>query len=75
MSIDKKRQVRRRKSGQVTSDQRDLYKKYPDLEDIAKADIKEFEKDIFSTGFYHNKAKNIIACANVLLEEYDGVVP
>lgn len=54
---------------------RDLYKKYPDLEDIAKADIKEFEKDIFSTGFYHNKAKNIIACANVLLEEYDGVVP
>ncbi len=54
---------------------KDLYKKYPELSDIAGADLKEFEKDIFSIGFYHNKAKNIIACANVLLEDFDGEVP
>ena len=33
------------------------------------------EQDIHSTGFYHNKAKNIIACARVLLRDYDGEVP
>ena len=54
---------------------RELYQKYPDLEAIASAMIKEFERDIYSTGFYHNKAKNIIACARVLLDEYNGEVP
>ena len=54
---------------------KDLFKKYPELEDVAGADVKEFEKDIFSIGFYRNKAKNIIACANVLLEDFDGQVP
>ena len=52
-----------------------LFKKYRTLEDIAACDIKEFEKDIYSTGFYHNKAKNIIACAGELIEKYDGQVP
>ena len=52
-----------------------LYKKYPDLEAFAKADLKELEQDIHSTGFYHNKAKNIIACANALLTEHGGEVP
>ena len=54
---------------------RDLFKKYPDLKDFAAADIEEFEKDIFSIGFYRNKAKNIIACANVLLEDFNGELP
>lgn len=54
---------------------KDLFKKYPELEDVAGADVREFEKDIFSIGFYRNKAKNIIACANVLLEDFDGQVP
>lgn len=53
----------------------ELFVKYRDLESIAVADQKEFEKDIYSTGFYHNKAKNIIACARVLLDQYDGEVP
>ena len=35
----------------------------------------EFEKDIYSIGFYHNKARNIIACAGVLLRDFDGEVP
>lgn len=54
---------------------KDLFKKYQSLEDFAKADLKELEKDIHSTGFYHNKAKNIIACANKIILEYGGEVP
>ena len=42
------------------------------MEDFAKADLKELERDIHSTGFYHNKAKNIIACCKELLEKYNG---
>ncbi len=54
---------------------RDLYKKYKSLEDFASADLSELERDIYSTGFYHNKAKNIIACAKDLLEKHGGQVP
>ena len=54
---------------------KDLFRKYKTLEDFASADLKEMEKDIHSTGFYHNKAKNIIACARMLLSEYGGEVP
>lgn len=53
----------------------ELFKKYKSLEDFAKADLKELEKDIHSTGFYHNKAKNIIAAANQLINEYNGEMP
>lgn len=52
-----------------------LYQKYATLEEFARADIKELEKDIFSLGFYHSKAKNLIACAKRLVEVYDGVIP
>ena len=52
-----------------------LFKKYDTLEKFAGADLKELEKDIHSTGFYHNKAKNIIACCRTLVEEYGGEVP
>ncbi len=52
-----------------------LFKKYDSLEKFANADLKELEKDIHSTGFYHNKAVNIIACAKRLIEVYDGKVP
>ena len=41
---------------------KDLFVKYPTLQAFADADIKELEKDIYSTGFYKNKAKNIIGC-------------
>lgn len=54
---------------------KDLFQKYDTLEKFADADLKELEQDIHSTGFYHNKAKNIIACAKKLVEEYDGEVP
>ena len=53
----------------------DLFRKYPDVEAFASADQRELEEDIRPTGFYHNKAKNIIACARMLLEWYGGEVP
>ncbi len=53
----------------------DLFRKYPDIKSFAQADIKELEQDIHSTGFYHNKAKNIIACANEVLDRHKGTVP
>ncbi|MGN0157075.1 MAG: endonuclease III domain-containing protein, partial [Lachnospiraceae bacterium] len=42
---------------------------------FADANLKELEQDIHSTGFYHNKAKNIIACCKDLVEKFDGEVP
>ena len=54
---------------------KDLFQKYPSLEAFANADLKELEQDIHSTGFYHNKAKNIISCARTLVEKYDGEGP
>ena len=53
----------------------DLFRKYRSIEDFANADLKELEGDIKPTGFYHNKAKNIIACCKKLIEEFDGQVP
>lgn len=52
-----------------------LFAKYDTIEKFAKADLKELEKDIHSTGFYHNKAVNIIKCANQILELHGGEVP
>jgi len=54
---------------------KNLFEKYSTIEAYAKADLKEMELTIKSTGFYHNKAKNIIASAKIILEKYDGVIP
>ncbi len=53
----------------------DLFQKYSTIEAFAKANLKELEQDIHSTGFYRNKAKNIIACCNKLVQEFHGEVP
>lgn len=54
---------------------KDLFQKYDTLEKFANADLEELEQDIKPTGFYHNKAKNIIACAKRLVYEFGGEVP
>ena len=54
---------------------KDLFVKYDTLEKFANANLKELENDIRPTGFFHNKAKNIIACAKRLIEVYGGEVP
>lgn len=52
-----------------------LFEKYPTVKAFAEADLFEVEELIRSTGFYHNKAKNIIACCRKLLADFGGVVP
>lgn len=52
-----------------------LYKKYKTAKDFAEADVKELENDIRSTGFYRNKAKNIIGCCKLLVEKYNEEIP
>lgn len=54
---------------------KDLFQKYKSLEDFANVNQEELEQDIHSTGFYRNKAKNIIACAQQLVSQYQGEVP
>ena len=54
---------------------KDLFRKYKSIEDFANADLKQLEQDIKPTGFYHNKAKNIIACCKDLLTIHGGEVP
>lgn len=52
-----------------------LFRKYNTLEKFAQADLQELEEDIKSTGFYHNKARNIIACTQRLIDTYGGKIP
>ncbi|MDI6716689.1 MAG: endonuclease III [Actinomycetota bacterium] len=52
-----------------------LFKKYRDVYDYANARLEELEKDIRPTGFYRNKAKNIISMANMLIGRFGGEVP
>lgn len=54
---------------------KELFVKYPSVEAFAKADLAELEQDIRPTGFYHNKAKNIIACCQDLVSRFGGQVP
>lgn len=52
-----------------------LFLKYKTLDAYVDADQREFEQDIKSTGFYHNKAKNVLASAKIVKEKFDGKVP
>lgn len=52
-----------------------LFQKYKTLDDYVDARQIEFQQDIYQTGFYHNKAKNILATAKLIKERYRGKVP
>lgn len=52
-----------------------VFKKYKSAENWANAGQKELEKDIKSTGFYRNKAKNIKKTCKKIVEDFDGRVP
>lgn len=54
---------------------KDLFKKYPDVDSFADADLKELEKDIHSAGFFHSKALHIIGACRMIRDEYGGEVP
>lgn len=52
-----------------------LFNKYKTLSDFAHADIAKLEQDVRPTGFYKNKAKNIKACAQKLINDFNEVLP
>ncbi len=52
-----------------------LFKKYPTVNDYARADLKDFQNDIKQIGLFRNKAKNILATAKIITEKYHGQVP
>jgi endonuclease-3 len=54
---------------------KELFKKYPDAKAFADADLSQLEQDIKPTGFYHNKAKNIIACCKKILSDFGEEIP
>jgi endonuclease III len=54
---------------------KELFKKYKTARDYADADQGVLEKEIYSTGFYRNKAKNLRGMGKVLVETFGGEVP
>lgn len=52
-----------------------LFEKYPTLEDYCNADVKDIESIIHSCGFYHGKARDIIAMAQKIKSDFNGRVP
>lgn len=52
-----------------------LFERFPTLESFAEAEVEEVERYVRSCGFYHAKARDIVACAQVLLERHGGRVP
>lgn len=53
----------------------DLFKKYRSAEDYARAPVRELERAIKTTGFFRNKARNIKAACQVIVERHGGKVP
>ncbi len=52
-----------------------LFARYPDARAMAEADPAELETILKPTGFFRAKARNLLALATRLVDEYDGVVP
>lgn len=52
-----------------------LFARFPTLEAFSEADVAEVEEYVHSCGFYRAKARDIVACAQVLIQQYDGKVP
>jgi endonuclease-3 len=52
-----------------------LFAKYPTLEDFAAVNVQELAAEIYSTGFFNNKAKSIVGAAKTILSEFGGEIP
>lgn len=52
-----------------------LFARFPTLEAFARADVEEVERYVHSCGFFRAKARDIVACAQVLMEKYGGELP
>ena len=54
---------------------KDLFKKYKKVSDYAKISASEFEKEIRTTGFFRNKAKNIVEASKIIVEKFHSRIP
>ena len=52
-----------------------LFKKYPNPKKMSKADLKDIQRLVKSTGFFRAKAKNIKGLSNIIVEQFDSNVP
>ncbi len=52
-----------------------LFKRYPSIEDLARADVEEVKELIKTCSFFNNKAKNLVAMAKMVVENYGGKIP
>ena len=52
-----------------------LFERYPTLQAFAEADVDEVGQYVHSTGFWRAKARDMVACAKMLIEKFDGKVP
>jgi endonuclease-3 len=52
-----------------------LFAKYPTIEDLAAAPVEEIANEVRSTGFFNNKAKNIVGAARTILTKFGGEIP
>jgi endonuclease-3 len=52
-----------------------LFAKYPTMQDFAAVNVQELAADIYSTGFFNNKAKSIVGAAKTILSEFGGEIP
>ena len=52
-----------------------IFAKYPSAADYGRAPLEELERDIYQTGFYHNKARSLKALGQALVEQHRGQVP
>jgi len=53
----------------------DLFAAYPSLDAFAEADVEDVERLIHSCGFYHHKARDIVAACRMIRDEFGGIVP
>ncbi|MGO9176241.1 MAG: endonuclease III [Desulfobaccales bacterium] len=52
-----------------------IFAKYPSAADYARAPLEELERDIYQTGFYHNKTRSLKGLGQALVEQHRGQVP
>ncbi|MDD3159740.1 MAG: endonuclease III [Candidatus ainarchaeum sp.] len=60
---------------QINKVTKKLFKKYKTVNDFANAKKQVFEKEIYSTGFYKQKAKNIISCFLIIKSKFNSKIP
>lgn len=53
----------------------ELFRRWPGPAELRHADVSELEEVIRSTGFFRNKAKNLIAAAGMVMDRFGGTLP